>query len=90
MFFATADIQEWSNMDELKKLVGQANEKVPSLKFEAIEASPLPQFRTQFVLPYQNGVPTRLFLRAARHFASFFEAGMGIDKKREILRSVLT
>ena len=90
MFFATADIQEWSNMDELKKLVVQANEKVPSVKFEAIEASPLPQFRTQFVLPYQNGVPTRLFLRAARQFASFFDAGMGIDKKREILRSVLT
>ena len=84
------NIQEWSNMDELKKLVVQANEKVPSVKFEAIEASPLPQFRTQFVLPYQNGVPTRLFLRAARQFASFFDAGMGIDKKREILRSVLT
>jgi hypothetical protein len=50
----------------------------------------LPQFRTQFVLPYQNGVPTRLFLRAARQFATFFDTGMGIDKKREVLRSVLT
>ena len=77
-------------MDELKKLVGQANEKVASLTFEAVDAKPLPQFRTQFVLPYQNGVPTRLFLRAARQFATFFDTVMGIDKKREVLRSVLT
>ena len=58
MFFATADIQEWSNMDELKKVVAQANEKVPSLKFQAIETYPLPQFRTQYLVPYQNGVPS--------------------------------
>ena len=89
MFFASADIQEWSNMDELKKVVAQANEKVPTLKFEAVEATPLPQFRTQYVVPYQNGVPTRLFLRAARQFATFFDTGMGVDKKHEVLRSVL-
>jgi hypothetical protein len=40
--------------------------------------------------PLRLQLPTRLFLRAARHFATFFDAGMGIDKKREILRSVLT
>ena len=88
--FATADIQEWSNMDELKKVVAQANEKVPSLKFQAIETYPLPQFRTQYLVPYQNGVPTRLFLRAARQFATFFDMGMGVDKKNEVLRSALT
>ena len=90
MFFATADIQEWSNMDELKKVVAQANGKVPSLKFQALETYPLPQFRTQYLVPYQNGVPTRLFLRAARQFATFFDMGMGVDKKNEVLRSALT
>ena len=45
-------------MDELKKVVAQANEKVPSLKFQAVETYPLPQFRTQYLVPYQNGVPS--------------------------------
>ena len=33
---------------------------------------------------------TRLFLRAARQFATFFDMGMGVDKKNEVLRSALT
>ncbi|NBX55091.1 MAG: hypothetical protein EBQ82_11585 [Betaproteobacteria bacterium] len=90
MFFASADLQEWSHMDELKKVVAQANEKVPTLKFEAVVATPLPQFTSQYTVPYQNGVPTRLFLRAARQFATFFENGMAVDKKREVLRSALS
>jgi hypothetical protein len=43
----------------IEKVVAQANEKVPSLIFQAIETYPLPQFRTQYLVPYQNGVPTR-------------------------------
>jgi len=57
MFFATADIQEWSNMDELKKLVAQANEKVPSLKFEAVEATPCRSFAPSLCCPTKMACP---------------------------------
>ncbi len=67
--------------DQLKQVIEGADTKSPALKYRVLETDKNPVFVSDYKLPYKNGIPTRLFFRAAKLFSVAFSEALDCDRE---------
>jgi hypothetical protein len=73
---------------EVQKLCDQVNERLTHQKFAVRETPNGPVLFARHSFSYVNGVPVRMLLRAAKQFASSFEAAINMDTNQLMIKKL--
>ena len=75
-------------LEEVQKFCEQVSEKLTHQKF-AVRVTPNgPVLFARHAFTYSNGVPVRMLLRAAKQFASNFEAAINMDTNQLLIKKL--